>query len=182
MLGQHKLFQRYNLFCQFPRSGSALSTKTPMEGLKFLFRATSQDVARTPNISRCRQIVSREESGIKLSSGCGWFFFMPSYPNKESEPQARSASAYPRWNWRVGTNRAVPDWTSATMPGANCSRSPSRVCVFTALSSLPTLAPSPSSQIHLYCCLEGAQVTQIGSAVIGFTYLCLFGLCVWSLW
>lgn len=36
--------------------------------------------------------------------------------------------------------------------------------ILAALSSLP---PSSCPQIHLHCCLEGVQLTQIGSTVIG---------------
>lgn len=85
-----------------------LSTKTLMEGLKFLF-GPAKAWPFTQNTSRCQQIVSREELGIKLSSGCGWFFFMPSYPNKESEPEAKSASEHTEWNWCMGMHGALPD-------------------------------------------------------------------------
>lgn len=40
-------------------------------------------------------------------------------------------------------------------------------CTLAALSSPPSLSPSPCPQIHSLCCLEDAQLTQIGSAVIG---------------
>lgn len=79
--------------CPFPRTGLASATKTLMEGLKFLF-LPSQSTAFTQNISWCQRMVSREELGIKLRSGCGWFFFLPSYPSKGLEPGARSVPAH----------------------------------------------------------------------------------------
>lgn len=138
-----------------------------MEGLKFLFWP-AEAWPFTQNISRCQQIVSREELGIKLSSSCGWFFFMPSYPNKESKPEAKSASEHTQWNWCMGMYRALPDWTVARAPGGDFYPPPaSPACILAALSSLPPPSPSPCPQIHLHCCLEGDQLTQIGSTVIG---------------
>ena len=158
------LFQRCRFFCQFPRIDLALSMRILMEGLKFLFEP-ARAWPFTQNITRCQQIVSREELGIKWSSGCGWFFFMPSYPNKETEAEAKSASEHTQWNRCMGMQGL---WLIKLRPerqGAISLRLPS--CILAALSSLPAPSPSPHPQIHLHCCLEGAQCTQIGSTVIG---------------
>lgn len=71
----------------------SFSHKDPDGGSEIPF-LPSQSTAFTQNISWCQRMVSREELGIKLHSSCGWFFFMPSYPSKGSEPGSRSVPAH----------------------------------------------------------------------------------------
>lgn len=53
--------------------------------------------------------VTREELRMKWALVADDFFFMPSYPNKEREPEARSARERTQWDGCMGMFRALPD-------------------------------------------------------------------------
>lgn len=166
MLGQHKLFQRYRLFCLFPRTGLASATKTLVEGLKSLFcPAKAQPLPRI------------------FHDANGWF------PERNWELSCALVSDG-SFSCLATQTKAVspqPDLTSIPRgnvqgcAGLNCSHRSRTVslrllsCILAALSSSPPSSPSP--QVHSYYSLEGAWPTRIGSAVIGvYSPLPLFSL------
>lgn len=173
MPGQHKLFQRYRLFCRFPRTGLASATKTLMEGLKFLFcPAKAQPLPRIfHDASGWFPERNWELSCALVADGS---FSCLATQTKAVSPQP-DLYQHTTWSWCMGMCRAVPDWTAPTVPGAVSLRFPS--CILAALSSSPLLSPSPSPQVHSYYSLEGARPAHIGSAVIGvYLPLPLFSL------
>lgn len=91
--------------------------------------------------------------------------FHAQLPKKGSEPEARSVSAH---------NSGAGAWErSGLRPTGRLPQHQghfpcaSLACILAALSSSHPRSPSPAPHIHLYCTLEGAQLTQISSAVIG---------------
>lgn len=82
--------------------------RRPMEGLKFHVLISHKRGLFTAHFTM-PTAVSREELRMKWSSGCRWFLFMPSYPNKGREPEARSAREHTQWDWCMGMFRALPD-------------------------------------------------------------------------
>lgn len=172
MPGQHKLFQRQTLL-SVSKNRLSFSHKDP-DGESEIPLLSSQSTAFTQNSSRCQQMVSREELGIKLSSGCGWCFFMPGYPNKGSEPEARSASAKPQQNWAwecagLGPTELLPQRRGQFL-------SASRL-LFWQLSLLHPPGPCPkSSSPFLPQCGRSPTHTDWQHCKCCFTYLCLFSL------
>lgn len=139
MPGQHKLLQRHRLFCQFPRTGSAWSTKTLTEGLKFLFRpATAQPLNRIfRDANRWFPERNWELSRALVADGS---FSCPATKKREWA-RSQICKCSPQWGWCMGTVRAAPHWTASTAPGGTCPVPPQ--LVFWQLSLPHTHGPLP---------------------------------------
>lgn len=177
MLGWHKSHQRCRLFCHFLGIGVAVSTKTLMEGLKFHFWSVKA-WPFTQHISDAnREFPERNWEWSWALVADDSFSCLAT--------QTKRGSQKP--NLQVNTYHGIGAWECSglclmkLLPEHQGAFSPSLPVLYfgRSLFPAPSASPSPHPQIHPHCCLEGAQFTQIGNAVIVFHLpLPLFFLCL----